>query len=130
MSVAGRTRRGPTVTSYHVQLSDGQEFTVIAHAAQLRRNLSCSGRPSASSTKSRPVRSRCPCAFLSAGDDATPGRGVRRRLGVPSARWLGARVRSAERTDLLSRRRSAAYASRYEIGSVAGAVTSKKCFGA
>jgi hypothetical protein len=32
MSVAGRTRRGPTVTSYHVQLSDGQEFTVIADA--------------------------------------------------------------------------------------------------
>jgi hypothetical protein len=27
MSVAGRTRRGPTMTSYHVQLSDGQEFT-------------------------------------------------------------------------------------------------------
>ena len=36
MSVAGRTRRGPTVTSYHVQLSDGQEFTVIADAAQRR----------------------------------------------------------------------------------------------
>ena len=36
MSVAGRTRRGPTVTSYHVQLSDGQEFTVIANAAQRR----------------------------------------------------------------------------------------------
>jgi hypothetical protein len=33
MSVAGRTRRGPTVTSYHVQLSDGQESTVIADAA-------------------------------------------------------------------------------------------------
>jgi hypothetical protein len=32
MSVAGRTRRGPTVTSYHAQLSDGQEFTVIADA--------------------------------------------------------------------------------------------------
>jgi hypothetical protein len=32
MSVAGRTRRGPTVTSYHVQLSDGREFTVIADA--------------------------------------------------------------------------------------------------
>ena len=36
MGVAGRTRRGPTVTSYHVQLSDGQEFTVIADAAQRR----------------------------------------------------------------------------------------------
>jgi hypothetical protein len=34
MSVAGRTRRAPTVTSYHVRLSDGQEFTVIADAAQ------------------------------------------------------------------------------------------------
>jgi hypothetical protein len=32
VSAAGRTRRGPTVTSYHVQLSDGQEFTVIADA--------------------------------------------------------------------------------------------------
>jgi hypothetical protein len=37
MSVAGRTRRGPTVTSYHVQLSDGQESTVIADAA-IRRS--------------------------------------------------------------------------------------------
>jgi len=36
MGVARRTRRGPTVTSYHVQLSDGQEFTVIADAAQRR----------------------------------------------------------------------------------------------
>jgi hypothetical protein len=36
MSVAGRTRRGPTVTSYQVQLSDGQESTVIADAAQRR----------------------------------------------------------------------------------------------
>ena len=34
MSVGGRTRRGPTVTSYHVQLCDGQKFTVIADAAQ------------------------------------------------------------------------------------------------
>jgi hypothetical protein len=32
MSVAGRIRRGPTVTSYHVQPSDGQELTVIADA--------------------------------------------------------------------------------------------------
>jgi hypothetical protein len=36
MSDAGRTRRGPTVTSYQVQLSDGQESTVIADAAQRR----------------------------------------------------------------------------------------------
>jgi hypothetical protein len=36
MSVAGRTRRGPTVTSYQVPLSDGQESTVIADAAQRR----------------------------------------------------------------------------------------------
>jgi hypothetical protein len=36
MSVAGRTRRGPTVTGYRVQLSDGQKFTVIADAAQRR----------------------------------------------------------------------------------------------
>jgi hypothetical protein len=36
MSVAGRTRRGTTVTSYQVQLSDGQESTVIADAAQRR----------------------------------------------------------------------------------------------
>jgi hypothetical protein len=37
VSVAGRTRRGPTVTSYHVQLSDGQKFTVIADARRARR---------------------------------------------------------------------------------------------
>ena len=36
MSVAGPTRRGTTVTSYQVQLSDGQESTVIADAAQRR----------------------------------------------------------------------------------------------
>jgi hypothetical protein len=39
MSVAGRTRRGPTVASYQVPLSDGQESTVIADAAQ-RRSVS------------------------------------------------------------------------------------------
>ena len=36
MSVAGPTRRGTTVTSYQVQLSDGQASTVIADAAQRR----------------------------------------------------------------------------------------------
>jgi hypothetical protein len=55
MSVAGRTRRGPTVTSYHVQLSDGQEFTVIADAAQ-RRSASREGRHHGEPARRRPRR--------------------------------------------------------------------------
>jgi hypothetical protein len=45
MSVAGRTRRGPTVTSYHVQLSDRREFTVIADALKHSDGSTSHGHP-------------------------------------------------------------------------------------
>ena len=53
MSVAGRTRRGPTVTSYHVELSDRQEFTVIADA--LNEDLQPRGAPPPRACKTSPV---------------------------------------------------------------------------
>lgn len=43
MSVAGRTRRGPTVTSYHVQLSDGQESP--SSPTRLNEDLQPRGAP-------------------------------------------------------------------------------------
>jgi hypothetical protein len=58
MSVAGRTRRGPTVTSYHVKLSDGQEFTVIADAAQ-RRSAAERSTTTAARRPTSPIRAAC-----------------------------------------------------------------------
>jgi hypothetical protein len=59
MSVAGRTRRGPTVTSYHVRLSDGQESTVIADAAQRRSAAERSTITTAARRPTSPMRAAC-----------------------------------------------------------------------
>jgi hypothetical protein len=73
MSVAGRTRRGPTVTSYHVQLSDGQEFTVIAEAVIVNPPARCGSPPA-------PARGN-PCTGRDRGIHRQCRRCLRQRVG-------------------------------------------------